>query len=175
MILNGNSNYNKESELTDKRNKNNCNSFTKLQKAANHDTLKNNRRKTTCFTSSQESQQAPVTNSSTAANPSPSSIKILKSFYKKDAIASVAKSFLTIDECYYNNKSNENDNNNNNSTLLRNTFKGLSKLSIGADTTNTTENSDNNSDISFASSSCSNYAQTNTINNKSIAAISNFK
>ena len=73
-------------------------------------------------------------------------LKIFKSYYKKDAIESVTKSFLTIDETYY--KANQN------------CFKDLSKLSIGAISIATiTTNSDNLSDTSSSyTSSCSNFA-----------------
>ena len=75
-------------------------------------------------------------------------LKILKSYYKKDALASVTSSFLSIDENYYN-KSGAGQAAN---------FKELSKLSIGALSIATTDSGASDTCSSF-NSSCSNKFQ----------------
>jgi hypothetical protein len=84
-------------------------------------------------------------------------IKILKSYYKKDALASVTKSFLTLDENYYKVNSS-------NTSSSQNQFKDLSKLSIGALSvaTTATANSDSGASVDTCfsfNSSCSNKYQ----------------
>jgi hypothetical protein len=117
---------------------------SRIKEASALDTHKNSATISTSLNSTVANQKsAKITNGNSNRN-----IKILKSYYKKDALASVTRSFLSIDENYY--KVGQAAAN----------FKELSKLSIGALSIATTVSDSGASDTcSSFNSSCSNKYQ----------------